>query len=401
MNLHIPLFSLSQIFSNRTFATLYLVIMCIQIVPIEGYGISPLKVALMALAPLVFILKIPHISKALLLGALYWAVCYFSAAFNGDMRFSTIGYLGMFIISFIVFYNLVYSGAFTITYFFKLIRTLILAFGIALVLQQVCILAGIRSFWLINLDNQFFLSLTKLPSLTLEPSHTSRILSFLMLAYWRCIEIGNDGNKPTITQLFTKEHRWVSISFLWTMFTMGSGTAFVGIGILSLYFIERKTIIYIIPLLVGLFILGQSMELKQMDRTIRVAQAATTGKSKNVIKEDGSAAYRVIPIINTFKIDLLNKKSWVGNGTMKQNQIMSLTGGEKIGVVEQFGLFGFFASLILIFSCVIHKPVSLESLLFLLLEGFTLGNIYHAWAWMLIFTGVGFFKRQQRKEKSS
>lgn len=109
-----------------------------------------------------------------------------------------------------------------------------------MILQQIAILVGLRSFWFINLDNQFFLDIDKLPSLTLEPSHTARILTVAMLCYLRCIEIDNGGIRPTLFALFDKEHRLVIILFLWAMLTMGSGTAFVGLAILSLYFCSAR-----------------------------------------------------------------------------------------------------------------------------------------------------------------
>lgn len=384
--------SLRTITNDQTLATIYMVILCVQIVAIEGYGVSPVKVTLMAFSTLVFIIRVPYITKALVFGALFWAVCYFVSLFNGDMRFSTIGYLGMFVISFIVFYNLLYAGALSLSYFSNLLRCLILAFCIILVLQQICLVLNIRSFWPINLDNQFFLSLTKLPSLTIEPSHSARILSALMLGYLRCWELENDGVKMKLGDLLAKKNRSIIFLFLWSMLTMGSGTAFVGLALISIYFIEWKTIIYILPLFVGLFLGGQTLKLEQMDRAVRVAQAAATGNSKNVIEEDGSAAYRVIPIINTLKMDLSKKESWVGHGTTKKNEMMSLAGDRKINVIEQFGLLGFFASLLLIFGCVIRRFLSLESLFFLLLLGFSLGNIYYTWAVIMIFAGVRYFQ---------
>ena len=57
--------ALKDIFSDRVLATLLMVMLCVQIVPIEGYGVSNLKVALMALTPIIFILKTPVVSKPL------------------------------------------------------------------------------------------------------------------------------------------------------------------------------------------------------------------------------------------------------------------------------------------------------------------------------------------------
>lgn len=398
--LSLPRLSVGKIFEDRILATIYLVVMCVQIVAIEGYGISPLKVVLMGIAPFLFICKTMFVSPALVWGLLYWAWCYFSALFNGEMRFSTIGYLGMFVITYIVFYGLLYKEAFSFEYFKKLLSGLIIAFGVVLILQQIAILVGLRSFWFINLDNQFFLGIDKLPSLTLEPSHTARILTVAMLCYWRCIEMTNDGERPTIIALFDKEHRWTCIFFLWSMLTMGSGTAFVGLAILSLYFMRRKTLIYIIPIFALLFYIGQYMGLSQMNRALRVAQAATTGNVEMVQEADGSAASRVIPIINTLTIDLSNQDSWIGKGTQTKEYAANSwkRTNNLLSVVEQYGLIGLLLCLGLVYICAIHKFFSIETLLFLFLLGFSLANIAYVWGCLLIFTSTTYFLKRYELE---
>ena len=71
---YFPQLSLKQLFNDRTIATFLLVLFCILFVPIEQSGISTVKVVVMALCPLIFILKKPYISKAQLLGMGYWLV---------------------------------------------------------------------------------------------------------------------------------------------------------------------------------------------------------------------------------------------------------------------------------------------------------------------------------------
>ncbi len=379
----------------RFIASLFLVTLCVQIVPIEGYGISNVKVAIMGLSPLLFLALVPQVSRALILGGLYWGMCLFCAYYNGDVRVSSVGYLGMFVGTFIVYYNLLRRGAFSLEYFTKLLRALILAYGIILIMQQAAMLVGLRNFWPINLCGQHFLSLTKLPSLSLEPSHSARILTVAMLGYWRCLEL-RDGRKPTIQQLFSKEHKRVTLLFGWSMLTMGSGTAFIGMGLLSLYFIQPRTCIYIVPLICALFAAGNMLGLEQMDRATRVTQAVAQSSDKEIIMEaDGSAAFRVMPLINTLKTDLSQSESWFGNGTMhyfkKASDVNQLL-DKKIPVVEQYGLIAFFFSLLLVFFCVIKKILSLETLIFLILFGLCLINIAYTWGAMLMFAGVKFFQ---------
>ncbi len=381
---------------SRLFTSFFVVMMCIQFVPLEGYGISLIKVALMGLSAFFLILKVPYISQALLWGVFYWLSCYFCASFQGYMRFSTIGYLGLFVISYIVFYNLIHKGVFSLVYFCKLLKGLIIAYGVVLVLQQIAILLNVYSFAPINLDNQYYLSLTKLPSLSLEPSHSARLLTVMMLCYWRCQELLNDGKRVEIRDLFAKEQRLVTIAFLWCMLTMGSGTAFIGLGILCLYFIQMRTFIYVIPIIALLFYAGRVMEIEQMDRAIRVAEVTVSGDIEDIQSEDGSAAVRIIPIINTLRIDLNEKESWLGNGTISHEdaQLAWQRTTDKIAVVEQYGLLTFIISIILVYACMIRKFWSMETLIFLFLFGMSLGNIAYVWGAMLLLTTVRYFQEQ-------
>lgn len=399
MEIGIPKISINQIVSLRFLATLFVVVMCVFFLPLERNAISPIKVGLMGLSVFIFIFKVPYVSKALIWGMLYWSISLLNASFQEYMRFSTIGYMGLFIISYITFYNLIYSGAFTFSYFVKLLRSLIMAYGIILILQQIALLLGIHSLPPINLVNQHFLSLTKLPSLSMEPSHSARILTVLMLSYLRCIELANSGVKPSIMTLFKIEHRWVTILFLWTMLTMGSGTAFIGLGLLSMYFIQWKTAIYIILLLIGFLFLGHFFEIHQMDRAMRVTKTAITGNTKEIQAEDGSAATRIIPIINTIKIDLTKKESWLGNGTSSYEKASTgwMRTTDKIPVVEQYGLLVFILSLILVYVCAIDNMFSIETLIFLILLGMSLTNIYYVWGAMMIFTVIKYFQKLSNK----
>ncbi len=392
--------SLRAIFRDRVFATLFFIVLCIQFVAIEGYGVSPVKVGVMALASFLFILKTPYVSKALLWGLVYWLIVYFVASYHGEMRFSTIGYLGMFIITYIVYYTLIGRGAFTFSYFTKLLKWLIIVYGIILILQQISILVGVRNIPFINLHNQYFLAINKLPSLSIEPSHSARILAVAMLGYLRCVEL-REGKTVSFSRLFSKEHRWVTILFLWAMLTMGSGTAFIALGLLSLYFIRWRTAIYVIPLLCGAFFVGQSLEIKQMERAVNITQAFTTGENERVLVADHSAAARVIPLMNFFRLDFMEKDTWLGHGTDYSQRISENYNTQikatVIGNINEYGLLSFIVVVIFAYSCMIRRFFSMETLLFLFLFGMTLSNLYYQWGCMMIFTAVRYFQVQNEK----
>lgn len=392
---YFPYLSLRVLFNDRTIATFLLVLFCILFIPIERSGISTVKVAVMALCPLIFILKKPYISKALLLGMGYWLVIYFLSLFKGEMRFSTLGFLAMYLMMFITYYDFIIKGTFTLNYFQNILKSLIIAYGIILILQQCCLLVGIRNMPIINLQNQFFLSITKLPSLTLEPSHSARILTVAMLGYLRCEEI-SISRKLTLREIFDSKHRRVIALFFWAMLTMGSGTAFVGIAILSLYFITRHTAIYVVPLLLGCFILGQSMELQQMKRVEILAKASMTGNTQKMQEEEGSGAVRIIPVLNLFtKTDLTKKETWIGQQSMKKDKAWWLKTDKSI--IDQYGLIAFLISMLLVYSCMIHRFFSIETLFFLFFMGFSINNIYYSWGCLMVMTTIGWLQKQKEQ----
>ena len=95
---------------NQKFAIILLIVMSTQLVAIEGMTVSPLKVTIMVMSLFIFLFRVPYFSKAVWGSIVYWGVCFFTALLNGDIRFSTLGYLGLFLIAYIVFYNLIYIG---------------------------------------------------------------------------------------------------------------------------------------------------------------------------------------------------------------------------------------------------------------------------------------------------
>lgn len=384
----LKLTSIYRLFTYRNIAVITLVIMLTQIVFIEGGAISPLKVCLMALMPLVFIFKVPYVSKALILGILYFLTVFFSSIFHLEsFRFSTIGYLGMFVITFITLYNLVHFEAFTLSFFIKFLKWMILSYAICLIFQQLLIIVGIRFMPIVNLCNQHFLSINKLPSWNIEPSHTARVLGVLMYAYMECISFRN-GSKFNIQQLFKLEHKWIILAFLWAMLTMGSGTAFIVLGILSLYFLNWRNALIIIPLLVGLIYVGSTLGIEQFNRATSVAGAAMTLDNKTVIQTDHSASYRILPILNTINnLDLTKTEHWFGYGIDTGVSDISKT---MLPGITDYGFLAYLCGLILVFSCAI-RFWSLPTIMYFIGIGGGTANIAYNWGILMILMCVRYF----------
>lgn len=385
-------FNHSRISTPTYLATIYLVSMITTIVFIEGMGVSNLKVTLMAMAvPL--LLKYWSASNALLYGSLYMGCVLFAAFSQSYVRFSTIGYLGLYIITFILFYNLiVHYKAFSLEYFHHLVRKLIIIFGVTLILQQICTLVGLHFVPFINLNGN---PIHKLPIWTMESSHTARILGALMLAYLKTSELLR-GASITIRDMLKRDHIKVTILFLWMILTMGSGTGFIVMAIIVFYFIKKETAVITIPLIIALYFVIPHLHIEQLDRAVAVTNATLSGSSDAVVEIDNSAAVRISPILNTiYNTDLSDPKMWFGQGTLNAEDAADMIyhmEDSRIGNINQYGIISSIFSLFFVYGCCIRRFFSLETLFFGVVLGFSVSNIYYLWGCLMIFTCIRYFE---------
>ena len=382
----------------KWFVVIYIIVLNTHYFFLEPSHISIIKVGCMALAPLIFIFIIPVISKATFYGLIYWMYCLLSALMHGDMRFSTIGYMGLFIATFIVFYNAIYQNVISLKTFKKVIKYLIYAFATCLVLQQICLIMGISNLPLINLIGGSYMKLGKIPSLSLEPSHTAIILSFAFLCYLRCCQI-ESGYKPTFKDLFNQKNRYVTFGFLWVMLTMGSGSAYFGLFAVLLYFFSKRSFYLVISLIILSIVIIPNIENEQTQRVTKISKALIEGDRNLIVKSDGSGASRIIPLLNTFtKSDLTQTSTWFGHGTLAKkdsynNAWKDLVNADYyvIPTVRQYGFIGWTLSLILVYGCCIRRFISIESLLWFTLGMATIGNVYFHWGIMLMMLGIRYY----------
>lgn len=383
-------------------AIVYLVILNTHSFFLEPSHISPLKVSCMSLAPILFFVEGAVISKALITGIAFWLYCFISALLHGSMRFSTIGYSGLFVATFIVFYTAVHKHIFTLQQFKRFLKYLILAYSICLVLQQLCILVGVGHFPPINLIGNSYMHLGKLPSLSLEPSHTAVILTFTFLSYLRCLEL-ELNKKPIVKDLFTQENKWMSIGFLWVMLTMGSSSAILGLAVLIFYFVRGNNVIIASCCIVLVFSLALLSDNEQLNRSAKIIDALVTADREQIVEADGSGASRIIPLLNTFtKLDLSDSRTWWGYGSFSKDdaffqswQDLANADYNVIPIVRQYGLVGWFLSLAIIFSCCIRRFFSFETLLWFTLGMATLGNVYFHWGIIMMMAVVYYFQTRR------
>lgn len=383
-------------YTLKNFILCILIMMLIQYIPLEGYGVSPLKVAIMLIACFVLFTNF-RLSKAAILLLLFIAYKFFTAYFiNGDsFRSSTFLYSILFVVAYIVLYNGIHvDNVLSLDFFIKFIKIFILVEVTVLVLQQIYQLMGFTTLPIINLTyhlNRGFGAY----ALSLEPSHLARVLCAVYYAYLKCCEYKQD-HSVTIQQVFNKEHRIVTIAFLWAMFTMSSGTAFICLGVLSLYFMRGVYFIFTIPIFFTVYSALSYFEVREFKRARDVTEATMTGESDRVRETDGSAAARIEPLLNTLHdLDINKAETWFGHGIDYNHKVSLKKGKRKQGTIDDYGLIGYGLGMTFIYICAIEF-FSLANVMLLLGIGGGAGNIAYQWGLLMIFTIIRYFHQEYK-----
>ena len=233
-----------------------------------------------------------------------------------------------------------------------------------------------------------YYELFRLNTLAIEPSHAARLLTVFFYGVLKLSQYKNDGVPLKISELWSG-HRWVIIAFLYTMICMGSGTAFVGLGILSLYFLKKEYIIAVLLSLLTFYMAVPYIEYEPLTRAIEVFNATLAGDTDIIAQTDNSAAARVNIIVDTFSnLDLTDSAMWFGSGTDSVNE----SGKHIVSAITDYGLFSYIAKLVFYFCCCFTAFFSLETLMFILLFGLNIGNIAYGFAALMVFATIKYFK---------
>lgn len=373
----------------RWFASAFIVVFSIYIHkfdPVMGMD----KLLFFALALFGFFFIYFRISRAFVVATIMFLVQFFVSLFHPEsFRVSTLLYSAMLIYSFISIYTLIYDKhIFTNEQFIKLIKGLMYAFFIVCIIQQSLILAGIHNLPWLNL--RFLDRGIGCSSLSYEPSSFARFMFVYYFAYIKCTEYGR-GSALTIKELFNSEHKKITFIFLWMMLTMGSGTAFICLALLSLNFINKRNWYYIIPFfLLIIFVILPFLNFEQSNRAVRVMSAMTTLEQEQVEAADGSGAGRISPLLNSFKADFSKKETWFGHGTdytTKNNLFFT----QKSTLFDDYGFIWYL--ILVYFSLITTYGYSWITIVYMFsgTAGGANGNINYAWTLMIICHVLGIF----------
>lgn len=382
---------MQKTFSNSwltRYATYFIILYSIYYIPIDTrQTLGPVKLVLLGTSTLVLLLYTFKMSKALVIGSIYVIYQYLSASFHPESwRWSTLLYSTGLVYTYICFYNLVVvEKVFTINHFIKICKWVMMAYFVVCIIQQISITLGFKYFPLINLTEIFNRGIG-CNSLCQEPSTFGRFMFVFYYAYVKCEEYKRGEGPFTLKELFSGEHKWVTIRFLWMMLTMGSGTAFVCLILFSGYFVRRHNWYYVIPLLVMGYSLIQASGIEALDRATSTIEATSTLDAKTVRETDGSASARITPVLNSINADFTKFETWFGKGIDAGHAM-----GTKVTLFDDYGFIHYLIALILNLSCAYNIRSLSPIFMFAGVGGGAGGNIQYTWALAMVMTCIKYF----------
>lgn len=374
------------------FATILIIFYGIYYMPVDSFGMNaPIKMTLMVSSIVVMFFYSFKASKAVLIGVIYLLYQYIVASFHPEgFRWSTYIYSILLVLTYVSFYNLIFiEKVFTINHFINICKWFMMLYFVVCIIQQVLTLMGIGYFPLFNMMTNLDRGLG-CQSLSMEPSTFGRFMLVFYYAYIKCCEYKRDEGPFTLSELFSGEHKWVTIRFLWMMLTMGSGTAFVCLILFSLYFVRWHNWYYIIPMLIICYGLIQELGIEQFDRATSTIEATTTLDKEVVAETDGSAYVRIAPLLNSLTADFTKKETWFGYGIDS-----GLSTSLDRTIFQDYGLIFYIISLLLCFSCAYNFWSLGTIFMFAGVGGGAGSNIQYAWALMMVMTCVKYFYKNR------
>ena len=381
-------------FTTRNFAVMLLILYCIQYIPLESKaGVSYLKLGVSMLCPLVMISKSSWLSRPFYLLFGYYILVLFSALSHpATLRWSTVLFFISFMITYITYYNIItIDKLLKRKEFIVIIRRLIFAYAFILFLQHCFVIIGIKIFPLINLIEDLDRGIAG-NSLSNEPSTAAVTISFTFLALLRMYEIDNGGEKISFALLWEKD-KWIVVAFLYIMIGLVSGTAMIGLFLIATYFLSPKHFIVFFPISIILIIIFINIDFLPLNRARDSLLAFLTLDRIAVLKADGSSAARIIPIVNTISnLDLSSLEGWFGHGVDYGLSKGIFSSRVMIGGIADYGFLSFIVMQIIVYTCMIKKIISLETLLWMFLGMMTLSNVPVNWGAMMMCTTVKYFQ---------
>lgn len=383
-------------YNLKSFMIAFLVVMNTQILLLEGYGVSWLKVLFLCLGCLFSLMYFSENTKVVICGAAFYLTAVFCATMmSNHLRTSTVYYMGMFVFGFSGYCCLLKKKQIPIEQYVDFLKYFIYAYTVVLLIQHLASAVGI---WtdLLNMgamfENKF-----KINSLAIEPSHAGRIVGCLGLAYLKLAQQCYNYNG---IKSFFRDNKKVCLAFLYFMLFCGSSTALMALALVLCFFVQKKYLKFSIPIIIALYF---SIPLLQIDALTRVKDtidAVLTGDQSEVVNTDASAAARTgfyFSFIENFNPG--ETSYWFGHGVEEGDvyEMQSeMTVEYQIGGIYQYGFLTFVVSILFVYCCM-FKFLSIENAIYVFLLGCSCAsNIAYVWGCLMILTSIGYYKNRYK-----
>lgn len=259
-------------------------------------------------------------------------------AHGGAANFTSLGYTGMFALSYIAFAGTLEGGFIDRERLIELLRQLIFAFAAVSVAQMICSLAGLPI-----LNGMLSKGAWSYNSLAVEPSHAARALSFTLLAYLILARRG--GPALSLRDLWRRE-KWVLVAFAVTQVLTGSSLAAALLPLTIVLALQLRWLMACCGLLVVAWPFLQSVEVESVRRLVGFLTALPTLDIMALVQADQSGAVRVMPLLLFLQsASLDNPTVWFGGGYQVVNQYIQ---GNLVGAGEDAAMAGFIPGYIMI-----------------------------------------------------
>lgn len=379
---------------NKIIVALFIIFLSVSPAFALGEGNrNLLLIGAMLITP-IFILRYPIIipSIDIPLISLCAMMIFFPLVLHPEtMRWSTILYSCLFCLYFMSFVRVLYHSTFTGEDFLKLLRGLLFAYCIVLIIQQFCVLTGLPIF---NVSNYNPLEPWKLNSLMAEPSHSARVLAFLMFMY--IITYKRVTKIEDIREILLKEKK-VFFSYLYSVLTMGSGTAFLLLFVLIMAFIPIKRIgrVILFCLLLSPMFYFAIDNIQSANRAINFVSSLLQFDEHKLIQEDLSAAIRIVPTIHGAKaVSVFTVDGLLGHGVDADGGLTPLPSVDcGAGSFSIWYNFGFLVALLFwvftLYICFLKENTTI-SIIFWLLLCFFYGGFNNQLIWFTLSIMVAY-----------
>jgi len=316
------------------------------------------------------------------------------------MRWSTVLYSCLFCLFFMTYAHVLLNSRLSVIEYEDLLKSLLLAFCIVLVLQQICVFLQIP---IINQSNYDPETPWKLNSLSSEPSHSARFVAILMYSFLWMQDLIYNRSIGFFESFKNNKKFW--LSFFWVMLTSGSGTAILLLGVIFLRYVNKQHIVRIVLAVFVFLSVLKFVEYEPIERVYRFAQAVIMLNGNAMLEADHSASLRLLPFIVCLeRLDLTTVDGWFGHGIdyvsrMMYRQIPGIEEGYASGgymlIALEYGFIPFLIITCFTFKICYEKEDKLQSILLWLICCFLLGiNIQIAWAFIFFSYTNKFYKRK-------